>query len=295
MSQRTTNTPKKEATNVGNASKSSSMLKSLVTSIKKDNITMSNSYSALNDESDEDVENAATTMVMGKMDDLNLLYRAYIIDALSCGRMEKDKVHDYVHVMDEVGHILALMKLSDLKIELDKGMKDENDAQNEVIYNQYSLGGNRKIVMIGVVDQNPVVIRVVVLLLLSVIMIINQLQLEPCQMVFLQWSGNQCDAYYFIDDELPSDYYKYEMYNLMQQAGSRNKEKHPTDNTQIAEMGNDMHLLNKQIAEMGNDMHLLKTEFINMEKELKECRKNAVFYKRFVMVILVFVILYLMK
>ncbi|GJR07383.1 Toll/interleukin-1 receptor domain-containing protein [Tanacetum coccineum] len=67
------------------------------------------------------------------------------------------------------------------------------------------------------------------------------------------------------------------------------------DNTQIAEMGNDMHLLNKQIAEMGNDMHLLKTEFINMEKELKECRKNAVFYKRFVMVILVFVILYLMK
>ncbi|GKB23420.1 hypothetical protein Tco_0862821, partial [Tanacetum coccineum] len=98
------------------------------------------------------------------------------------------------------------------------------------------------------------------------------------------WYGNQCDAYYFIDDELPSDYYKYEMYNLMQQAGSRNKEKHLTDNTQIAEMENDMHLLNKQIAEMGNDMHLLKTE-------LKECRKNAVFYKRFVMVILVFVIL----
>ncbi|GKC48726.1 hypothetical protein Tco_1071471 [Tanacetum coccineum] len=109
------------------------------------------------------------------------------------------------------------------------------------------------------------------------------------------WYGNQCDAYYFIDDELPSDYYKYEMYNLMQQAGSRNKEKHLTDNTQIAEMENDMHLLNKQIAEMGNDMHLLKTEFINMEKELKECRKNAVFYKRFVMVILVFVIMYLMK
>ncbi|GKA11156.1 hypothetical protein Tco_0690589 [Tanacetum coccineum] len=75
------------------------------------------------------------------------------------------------------------------------------------------------------------------------------------------WSGNQCDAYYFIDDELPSDYYKYEMYNLMQQAGSQNKQKRPTDNTQI--------------AEMGNDMHLLKTEFINMEKELKECRKNV--------------------
>ncbi|GJU86195.1 hypothetical protein Tco_1293741 [Tanacetum coccineum] len=109
------------------------------------------------------------------------------------------------------------------------------------------------------------------------------------------WSGNQCDAYYFIDDELPSDYYKYEMYNLMQQARSQNKQKRPTDNTQIAEMGNDMHLLNKQIAEMGNDMHLLKTEFINMEKELKECRKNVVFYKRFVMVMLVFVILYLMK
>ncbi|GJX00859.1 hypothetical protein Tco_0184772 [Tanacetum coccineum] len=53
----TTNAPKKGATNVGNASKSSSMLKSSVTSTKKGNITMSNSYSALNDESDEDVEN----------------------------------------------------------------------------------------------------------------------------------------------------------------------------------------------------------------------------------------------
>ncbi|GJR58549.1 hypothetical protein Tco_1500711 [Tanacetum coccineum] len=47
---------KKGATNVGNASKSSSMLKTTSTSSKKDNITMSNSYSSLNDESDEDVE-----------------------------------------------------------------------------------------------------------------------------------------------------------------------------------------------------------------------------------------------
>ncbi|GJV96105.1 hypothetical protein Tco_1547682, partial [Tanacetum coccineum] len=58
------------------------------------------------------------------------------------------------------------------------------------------------------------------------------------------WSRNQCDAYYFVDDELPSDYYKYEMYNLIQQAGKQNKQKLPTDNTQIAEMGNEMHLLN---------------------------------------------------
>ncbi|GJS56764.1 hypothetical protein Tco_0651548 [Tanacetum coccineum] len=109
------------------------------------------------------------------------------------------------------------------------------------------------------------------------------------------WSGNQCDAYYFVDDELPSDYYKYEMYNLIQQAGRQNKQKHPTDNTQIAEIGNEMHLLNTQIAEMGNEMHLLKAEFMNMEKKLKECRKNVVFYKRVVMVMLVFVILYLVK
>ncbi|GJS96896.1 abscisic acid receptor PYL8 [Tanacetum coccineum] len=53
----TTNTPTKGATNMGNTSKSSSMLKSSVTSTKKGNITMSNSYSAFDDESDEDVEN----------------------------------------------------------------------------------------------------------------------------------------------------------------------------------------------------------------------------------------------
>nr|GFC15542.1 zinc knuckle CX2CX4HX4C [Tanacetum cinerariifolium] len=42
--------PKKEATNVSNASKSSSMLKTAGTSSKKDNISTSNSYFALNDE-----------------------------------------------------------------------------------------------------------------------------------------------------------------------------------------------------------------------------------------------------
>ncbi|GKD36142.1 putative reverse transcriptase domain-containing protein [Tanacetum coccineum] len=47
---------KKGATNVGNASKSSSMLKSTGTSFKKGNITTSNSYSALENEEDEDEE-----------------------------------------------------------------------------------------------------------------------------------------------------------------------------------------------------------------------------------------------
>ncbi|GJS63678.1 zinc knuckle CX2CX4HX4C containing protein [Tanacetum coccineum] len=52
----TTSAPKKGATNVGNASKSSSTLKTSDISTKKGNITMSNSYSAIDDESDEDVE-----------------------------------------------------------------------------------------------------------------------------------------------------------------------------------------------------------------------------------------------
>ncbi|GJX45088.1 hypothetical protein Tco_0261764, partial [Tanacetum coccineum] len=51
-SKASTSAPKKGATNVGNASKSSSMLKTAGTSSKKDNIMMSNSYSALNDEED---------------------------------------------------------------------------------------------------------------------------------------------------------------------------------------------------------------------------------------------------
>ncbi|GJW09419.1 hypothetical protein Tco_1575246 [Tanacetum coccineum] len=52
----TNSEPKKGATNVGNASKSSSMLKSTGTSSKKDNITMSNSYYALENEEEEDEE-----------------------------------------------------------------------------------------------------------------------------------------------------------------------------------------------------------------------------------------------
>ncbi|GKC14043.1 hypothetical protein Tco_1010825 [Tanacetum coccineum] len=57
-----TSIPKKGATNLGNASKSSSMLKNqplkvTIPSTKEGNITMSNSYAAVDDESDEDVEN----------------------------------------------------------------------------------------------------------------------------------------------------------------------------------------------------------------------------------------------
>ncbi|GJV22645.1 zinc knuckle CX2CX4HX4C containing protein [Tanacetum coccineum] len=57
-----TSIPKKGATNLGNASKSLSMLKNqplkaTIPSTKEGNSTMSNSYAALDDESDEDVEN----------------------------------------------------------------------------------------------------------------------------------------------------------------------------------------------------------------------------------------------
>nr|GFC03219.1 zinc knuckle CX2CX4HX4C [Tanacetum cinerariifolium] len=51
-----TSAPKKGVTNVGNTSQSSSMLKMTGKSSKKDNLFMSNSFSALNDE-EEDVEN----------------------------------------------------------------------------------------------------------------------------------------------------------------------------------------------------------------------------------------------
>nr|GEW95497.1 hypothetical protein [Tanacetum cinerariifolium] len=50
-----TSAPKKRAANVSNPSKSSSMLKTANTSSKKDNFTMSNSFSALNDEEVENV------------------------------------------------------------------------------------------------------------------------------------------------------------------------------------------------------------------------------------------------
>nr|GEV01365.1 hypothetical protein [Tanacetum cinerariifolium] len=57
----TTSAPKKGATNLGNAFKSSSMKnqppKATITSTKKGKITMSNSYPVLEDESDKDVKN----------------------------------------------------------------------------------------------------------------------------------------------------------------------------------------------------------------------------------------------
>ncbi|GJX25044.1 zinc knuckle CX2CX4HX4C containing protein [Tanacetum coccineum] len=51
-----TSEPKKGATNVGNASKSPSMLKSIGTSFENSNINTSNSYSALENEEEEDEE-----------------------------------------------------------------------------------------------------------------------------------------------------------------------------------------------------------------------------------------------
>ncbi|GKE57073.1 hypothetical protein Tco_1496258 [Tanacetum coccineum] len=52
----TTSAPKKGAYNVGNASNSLSLLKNIGTSYNQDNITSSNSFSALNVEDDEDKE-----------------------------------------------------------------------------------------------------------------------------------------------------------------------------------------------------------------------------------------------
>ena len=52
---------------------------------------------------------------------------------------------------------------------------------------------------------------------------------------------------------------------------------------------------NPQMQEIGNELHLLKTELSNMEKEFKEFRENVLFYKRVVMVMLLFIIVYLLK
>ncbi|GKE30458.1 hypothetical protein Tco_1445842, partial [Tanacetum coccineum] len=52
----TTSAPKKGVTNVGNTSQSSSTLKTAGNSSKKDNLSMSNSFSALTDEEEDDEE-----------------------------------------------------------------------------------------------------------------------------------------------------------------------------------------------------------------------------------------------
>ncbi|GKF45441.1 hypothetical protein Tco_0131993, partial [Tanacetum coccineum] len=52
----TTSAPKKETTYVGYTSQSTPMLKTTGNSFKKDNLSMSNSFSALNEEEEEDEE-----------------------------------------------------------------------------------------------------------------------------------------------------------------------------------------------------------------------------------------------
>ena len=71
------------------------------------------------------------------------------------------------------------------------------------------------------------------------------------------------------------------MYNLMQKAGIQKQQNQQAENPQM--------------QEIGNELHLLKTELSNMEKEFKECRENVLFYKRVVMVMLLFIIVYLLK
>ncbi|GJX34226.1 hypothetical protein Tco_0245783 [Tanacetum coccineum] len=56
----TTSAPKKGTTYVGYTSQSTPMLKTTGNSSKKDNLSMSNSFSALNEEDEEDVENVVT-------------------------------------------------------------------------------------------------------------------------------------------------------------------------------------------------------------------------------------------
>nr|GEY37751.1 hypothetical protein [Tanacetum cinerariifolium] len=60
-----TSAPKKVATNMGNASSSSSLLKNTATFSNQDNITFTNSYSVLNvddEEEEEDVDNVYDEM-----------------------------------------------------------------------------------------------------------------------------------------------------------------------------------------------------------------------------------------
>ncbi|GJR75881.1 hypothetical protein Tco_0088246 [Tanacetum coccineum] len=62
----TTSAPKKGANYVGNTSQSPSMLKTTGNSSKKDNLSMSNSFSALNDEEEEEDDEEAIENVHDK-------------------------------------------------------------------------------------------------------------------------------------------------------------------------------------------------------------------------------------
>nr|GEW21534.1 zinc knuckle CX2CX4HX4C [Tanacetum cinerariifolium] len=93
-----TSAPKKGVTNVGNTSQSSFMLKATGKSSKKDNISMSNSFSALNDEEDddeEDVENVydeSTNIIQVEV----YISRLLLVEKLICLETSKSQVEKTV-------------------------------------------------------------------------------------------------------------------------------------------------------------------------------------------------------
>ncbi|GJX47075.1 retrovirus-related pol polyprotein from transposon TNT 1-94 [Tanacetum coccineum] len=131
----TTSAPKKGVTNVGNTSQSSSMLKMTSNSSKKDILSMSNSFSALNDEEqddEEDVENVYDesanliqnikvggssyfTAAAGSGDFSVASVRKYIDDHQIVGYPSKDYVGSFrAYILNEVKGSQAMTESKDL-------------------------------------------------------------------------------------------------------------------------------------------------------------------------------------
>lgn len=85
------------------------------------------------------------------------------------------------------------------------------------------------------------------------------------------YKGSKCRTFYWIDDELPSEYYKKEVFKLIQ------KDKHQE---------NRMKGVNGRIRDIERDFDLQKSTMekhvLELQKELKETKASLMFYRKIV-------------
>ncbi|PWA89039.1 hypothetical protein CTI12_AA115030 [Artemisia annua] len=88
------------------------------------------------------------------------------------------------------------------------------------------------------------------------------------------YNGSKCRTFYWLDPELPNDYYKHEVFKLIQKE-KRLKEDKSSLNGKIKDLEREIDF---QKATMEKEMFLLQLE-------LKESKSSVVFFKKIVVVL----------
>ncbi|GJQ98627.1 hypothetical protein Tco_0009766 [Tanacetum coccineum] len=94
-----------------------------------------------------------------------------------------------------------------------------------------------------------------------------------------EWYGSKCKTFNWVDPELPSEYYKQEVFKLLQKV-NLNQTKINADKCKIREM------------ERGFDFQktTLEKQVLTLQMELKESKSSVGFYRKLVVIMCVIVV-----